>query len=494
MRPFSEAMERNMQVTFIGAGSAVFSATLMADILGREEFKDATFSLMDIDRHALGYAEKLAHNLSKTLGAKARVRATTDRRRALEGSDFVVVTIRAWGDEVIRLDKEIPARYGVRQTVADTVGIGGIFYGLRHMPIILGIARDMEELCPNAWMLNYTNPMAMNTLAVLRGTKAKAVGLCHSVQSTLRRLRLFASLARLSSRETQRLLGRNKYPMHWPHVPDGVREVMNDPKRMIPVDDFFGMSAGINHMSAFVKVEWRNPDTARIEDAYPLIREAARRPEVCWLEPTRFEIFKRLGYYITESSQHLSEYVPHVMRHPEEVKRLGVFAHPPRNMGRDFNLAEYHALLRKIDRGEPVVSPDRKPGDEYASRIIHAIMTNKPTVVNGNIHNRGGAVISNLLPDCCVEVPCLVDRFGIQPIALGELPPQVAAMIRSNVSVQDLAVRAVLEANREHVYHAAMMDPNTAATLPLPKVWTMVDEMLKANRRYLPKGLAGGRR
>lgn len=472
-----------MQVTFIGAGSATFSLHFMSDILAYPEFRGCTFSLMDIDPKALRIATMLAHNVADTLGARIQIRAGTDRRRALEGADFVLVTIRVGGDSLIRLDKEIPRRYGLVQTVADTVGIGGIFYGLRHMPIVVGVARDMEQICPNALLLNYTNPMAMNTLAALRATRIQTVGLCHSVQGTLGRLRLFASLSRLSKREIRSLLGDNKYPICWPYFPPKLRRFMRHSPKMIPSDEWHGMCAGINHLSPFLKLAWRD------QDAYPMIWAAAGRPEITALEPTRFEMLRRLGYFITESSFHLSEYVPHVMRHPEEVRRLRVFQRPPLDKESKRDAIGRDALYRRILRKERLVEPGRPISDEYASRIIHAVVTGRPQVVNGNVHNRGGKVISNLPEDCCVEVPCVVNRFGVQPTTVGDLPPQMAALIRTNISVQDLAVRAVLEENREHVYHAAMMDPNTAATLTLPKIWQLVDELLAVHAKYIPRGL-----
>lgn len=472
-----------MQVTFIGAGSAVFTNNLTADIMSCPALtEDLTISLMDVDAKALRLAEQVVKSIAATLNVNVKVKATTDRRKALAGSDFVIVTIRARGLGALESLRGIPQRYGLQQTVADTVGIGGIFYGLRHMPILLSIARDVEELCPDAWILNYANPMAMNTLALVRGTRAKVVGLCHSVQSTTWRLRLFASLGRLSARASRDLLGSNPYPMHWPHQPPAVEQFMKS-DRMIPEDQWHVEVAGINHFAAFLKLQWQG------QDAYPLLEKAAAREEISRLEPTRFEMFRRLGYFITESSQHLSEYVPYFMHHPDEVRRMMIHKRPGpmKETSHDYR-KEYQRLMRK---GESVIDPGRPAVTiEYAWRIIRSIYTGEPDMINGNVHNRGGQVIPNLPGDCCVEVPCLIDRNGVQPKACAPLPAQLAAILRTNINVQDLAVRAVLEEDRRSVYHAAMMDPNTAATLTLPQIWSLVDELLALFRREIPAGLA----
>jgi len=476
-----------MQVTIIGAGSAQFSRVVMGDILTHERFKEGvTFSLMDVDREALDFGKALARSIAGTLKARVKVRATADRRRALAGSDFVVVTIKSArsGMDLIERDREIALRYGLRQTVADTVGIGGIFYGLRHMPILLDIGRDMEQICPDAVMLNHTNPMAMISLALQRDARIRMVGLCHGVQGTSSRLRLFASLSRLGRKDLRALLGSNRYPMHYPYIPPKLQGFMADPKCMIPAEEWHTLTAGINHMAAFLKLEWRG------QDAYPMIRRAAQHEEIRLLEPTRFDMFDRLGYFFTESSPHMSEYVPHFMRHPGELRRLKVFKRPPQECTESWTRDRLRESLRK---GELVVEPDRVASNEYTSQIIHAMVSDEPIVINGNVHNRGGKLIANLPGDSCVEVPCLVNRSGIQPTTVGELPPQVAAMIRTNISVQDLTVRAVLEENRQHVYHAAMMDPNAAATLTLPKLWCMVDELLEANRGDIPRALSPSR-
>lgn len=428
------------KIAFIGAGSVVFAKNLIGDILLFPELADAHIALMDIDAERLRTAERMTHKVAAAAGAAPRITAHLDRREALEGAGYVINTIQVGGYRPSTvIDFEIPKRHGLRQTIADTVGVGGIMRLLRTYPVLRGITRDMEELCPNAWLLNYTNPMAMNCWALARTTSIRTVGLCHSVQGT--------------AMELARDIG-------------------------VPYGEIVYQAAGINHMSFYLRFERRNG-----EDLYPLIRKVAADGRVPAGNRVRYEMLERLGYFVTESSEHFAEYTPHFIRRdrPELLERF--------NIPLDEYIARCEAMdgfwgnMKTFFEGDdPIVELERS--HEYGAAIIHSIETNTPRVIYGNVRNAG--LITNLLDGCCVEVPCLVDGAGIHPTRIGALPPQLAAIISTNVNVQSLAVEAAVTGKREHVYHAAMLDPHTAAELTLDEIWSLVDELLEAHADMIP--------
>lgn len=433
------------KIVIIGAGSHVFSRRLITDLLSYPELTDSAITLMDIDRERLGLITAYAKRLVEQHGLKAKVEQTTDRRSALEGSDYVIVSIRVGGFEANRLDLEIPARYGVIQGIGDTIGPGGIFYGLRHIPVILDICHDMEDLCSDAMLINYTNPMAMICWAMNDYTRIKNVGLCHSVQGTA------AELARYID---------------------------------VPVEEISYWVAGINHMAWFLELKWRG------EDAYPILREKFKDPSVYnrddahWAgaDIVRVEIFKAFGYFNTESSQHMSEYVPYFRKRPELLRRFKLINPLERfEMIGKSRMRQDEDLRRILDEGH-ILPLDKS--QEYCSHIIHSVETGIPRRINGNVRNDW--LVTNLPYGCCVEVPCLVDKNGIHPCYVGDLPPQCAALNRTNINVQELAVKAAVEKDKTLAFQAALVDPLTSAILTVDDVRNMVDEMFKAEAKYLP--------
>ncbi len=432
------------KVVMIGAGSVEFTRQLTIDILSFPELAATHFALVDVDPERLATAETLVSRLIEQMrGADARLatgataRAYPDRREALRGADYVICMIQVGGLPATLVDFNIPARYGLRQTIADTLGVGGVFRALRTIPAVIAIARDMEDLCPGAPLLNYANPMAMVVLAVSRATAVKAVGLCHSVQGTSRRLAQFAG------------------------VP--FEEV-----------EFFG--AGINHQNWILRLAHKG------RDLYPALWEAMKDPAVYAQEKVRWEIMRRTGYFPTESSEHSAEYVPWFMKSESEIARLDI---PVGEYIRrsEASLTEHEDMKAALARGERL---GLERSHEYAAQIIWSMETGVDGSFYGNVANAGG-LIANLPADSCVEVPCLVNRAGIQPCHVGNLPPQCAAINLTNVSVQQLAVEAALTGNRDRVYQAVMIDPNASATLTLDQIWAMVDELIEAHRGLIPE-------
>ncbi len=442
------------KISLIGAGSVVFTRNLCSDILLTPALQESTISLMDIDAGRLVQARALVQALIDARGLKARVEASTDRREAVRGADYVITTFQQGGLEAYALDIETPRRYGVEQCVGDTLGPGGVFRALRTIPVLIELGRELDELAPDALLLNYVNPMAANCWAYDRATGRPHVGLCHSVQGT------------------SEMLAR------WVDV---------------PYDEVVFRCAGINHQAFFL--EFRRGD----EDLYPRIREAARRPEIYGSEPVRVELMEHFGYFVTESSGHASEYVPYFRKSAKMVDEELV---PRFTNERDawFDFGRTGGYLRHcIARQElaqqdyaALIAGSKQPpmvrSHEYGSLIIEAIETNRPARINGNVANRD--LIPGLPAGCCVEVPCLVDGNGIQPTRVEDYPPQLAALNRTNINVQELIVEAALRGSREAVHHAVMLDPLTAAVCTLPQIHAMVDEMLAEQARWLP-GLAG---
>jgi alpha-galactosidase len=428
-------------IAFLGAGSVVFTRELLADILSFDELRGVTLALHDIDPERLETAEAIARRTAEQLGARPRITTSLDRRVTLDGADFVINAIQVGMHAATVRDFEIPARYGLRQTIGDTLGVGGIFRALRTFPVLEGIARDMRELCPDAWLLNYTNPMAMNVgylAAVAPGLKA--VGLCHSVFWTVHDL--------------CKLVG-------------------------VPLDEVDYSAAGVNHQAWLLRWEHRG------ESLYPRLDERlARDPDL--RRRVRMDMYRRLGYFPTETSEHSSEYVPWYLRHDEEIERLRIPVGDYLRISAD-NVAEYHATRASVLAGEPLdVSRD---ATEYAPQIIHSITTGTLRRVHGNVANRG--LISNLPQGYAVEVPCVVDGMGVRPEHVGDLPVQCAAVNRPFVSVGQLTVGAAVTGDARMVRQAAMVDPNTAATLPVERIWELCDELTAAHGDLIPAALRG---
>jgi len=461
-------------IAFIGAGSTVFAKNLLGDILSFPELADATIRLMDIDPERLETTRLVALRIAKALGAHPTIEATLDRRTALKGAHYVITMFQVGGYRPATvIDFEIPKKYGLRQTIADTLGIGGIMRALRTIPVLLDLCRDMEELCPNATLLNYVNPMAMNMWGVNRGSFIKNVGLCHSVQGTSEQL----------ARDLQ-----------------------------MPADEINYICAGINHMAFYLKFERKTQDG--VEDLYPRLRQVVAEGRVPDWNRVRYEMFTRLGYFVTESSEHFSEYTPWFIKRdrPDLIEKFnvpideylrrcevqlagwevtkGIVENPQLPVDLELLRAKLKAAgatdMELMWSGRMAESFDHvAQSHEYGSYIIHSLETGVPRVVYGNVANHG--LIDNLPAGCTVEVPVLVDKSGMQPTRIGSLPPQLAAVIQTNVNVQALTVEAAITGKREYIYHAAMMDPHTAAELDLDQIWHMVDDLIEAHGSMLPK-------
>jgi alpha-galactosidase len=456
------------KITFIGAGSTVFAKNLLGDILSYPELADSTISLHDIDPERLRTSEIVAHKIADALGVAPVIEATLDRRQSLAGADYAIAMFQVGGYRPSTvIDFEIPKKYGLRQTIADTLGIGGIMRGLRTIPVLLDMARDMEELCPDVTFLQYVNPMAINMWALDRASGIHSVGLCHSV----------------------------------PHTAGELAADIG-----APLEEIDYLVAGINHMAFYLKFE-RNG-----EDLYPAIRQVLAEGRMPSTNRVRYKLLEKFGYFVTESSEHLSEYVPWFIKRgrPDLVEQFNI---PLDEYIRrcEFQIAGWEALrhvfeqegvrFRVVREGDEVeeVRTDGSERDmarllgqllqikrsvEYGSQIIYAMETGRPAVIYGNVGNHG--LIDNLPAGCCVEVPCLVDRQGIQPTRIGSLPPHLAALMQTNINVQALTVEAALTGKREHIYHAAMLDPHTAAELDLDQITALVDDLIEAHGEWLP--------
>jgi len=461
------------KITMIGAGSTVFAKNLLGDILSYPELAESNIVLHDIDEERLRTTEILANYLAGTLGVHPRVVATTDRKRALDGADYAISMFQIGGYKPgTVIDFEIPKKYGLRQTIADTLGIGGIMRALRTIPVLLEMCQDMQEVCPDVTFLNYVNPMAMLCWAMNRATPIKNVGLCHSVQGTAEQL---------------------------------AQDIG------VPIEEVNYLCAGINHMAFYLRFERKDGD-GTVEDLYPRLQQVVKDGRVPDWNRVRYEMLKRLGYFVTESSEHFSEYTPYFIKRdrPDLIEKFNV---PLDEYMRrcEYQIAGWELMKTELENPgtftpeslrQAVLSmgldagfADQVAGElerfkqptrshEYGSLIIHSLETGQPRVVYGNVANRG--LIDNLPDGCTVEVPCLVDKNGIQPTRIGSLPPQLAAIIQTNVNVQALSVEAALTGKREHVYHAAMLDPHTAAELDLDQIWALVDDLIDAHGDWLP--------
>ncbi|GLQ55220.1 alpha-glucosidase/alpha-galactosidase [Devosia nitrariae] len=450
----------NPRITFIGAGSTVFMKNIIGDVLQRPALSGATIALMDINPQRLEESAIVAGKLASTLGVPAKVETYTDQKKALTGADFVVVAFQIGGYEPATVtDFEVPKKFGLRQTIADTLGVGGIMRGLRTVPHLWKICEDMLEVCPEAIMLQYVNPMAINTWAIAeKYPTIKQVGLCHSVQGTASEL----------ARDLD-----------------------------IPYSEIRYRAAGINHMAFYLKFEHRQPDGS-YRDLYPdLVRayREGRAPKPSSWNPrcpnkVRYEMLTRLGYFVTESSEHFAEYTPYFIKEGREdlIEKFGVplDEYPKRCVEQ---IARWKSQAEEYRNADTI---EVKESHEYASSIMNSVWTGEPSVIYGNVRNNG--CITSLPDNCAAEVPCLVDASGIQPTYIGDLPPQLTALIRTNVNVQELTVAALMTENREHIYHAAMMDPHTAAELDLDQIWNLVDDLIEAHGDWLPEWARGSRR
>lgn len=426
------------KITFIGAGSTVFAKNLLGDLFSFPELGNTTISLHDIDPERLRTTEIVAHKLAKQLNVNPVIQATTDRRQALEGADYAINMIQVGGYKPATvIDFEIPKKYGLRQTIGDTLGIGGIMRGLRTIPVLLKMAKDMEELCPEVLHLNYVNPMAINCWALNKASSIKTIGLCHSVPFT-------------------------------------AMQIAWDIKT--PVDEINYLVAGINHMAFYLKLEKDG------KDLYPLIRKVIDEDRIPQWNRVRYDMFDRLGYFVTESSEHLSEYVPWFIKQnrPDLIERYNIPL--DEYLTRCENqIAEWETMRVQLEAGDSVIEFQKSV--EYGSLIIHSLETGVPRTIYGNVPNSG--LIDNLPADSIVEVPCLVDKNGVQPTHIGSLPPHLAALIQTNINVQALTVEAALTGRRDYIYHAAMLDPHTGAELDLDQIWSLVDDLIEAHADWV---------
>jgi alpha-galactosidase len=455
-------MAKNPKIAFIGAGSTVFMKNIIGDALQHSALAGATVALMDIDPQRLAESELVARKMVASLGVKAKVEAHADRRRALEGADFVVVAFQIGGYEPATvIDFEVPKRFGLRQTIADTLGVGGIMRGLRTVPHLWQVCADMVEVCPNAIMLQYVNPMAINTWAIAAKYPAiRQVGLCHSVQGTA-----------------------------W--------ELARDLD--IPVSEIRYRAAGINHMAFYLNFEHRQPDGS-YRDLYPALRQGyleGRFPKPShWNarcpNKVRYEMMMRLGHFVTESSEHFAEYTPWFIKRdrPDLIEKFGIplDEYPKRCVEQVERWKSQAQEFRDADRIEVEKS------NEYAATIMNSVVTGEPAVIYGNVANHG--LIAQLPRGCAVEVPCLVDDNGLQPTAVNDIAPQLIALMRTNINVQELTVAALIEEKRDHIHHAAMLDPHTAAELDLQQIHDLVEALIAAHGDWLPQWArnSGGRK
>ncbi len=428
------------KITFLGAGSTVFAKNVLGDTMLTPALQGFELALFDIDMQRLKDSEMMLNNLKRTTGSTCVIKAYADRKEALRGAKYVVNAIQVGGyDPCTITDFEIPKKYGLRQTIADTVGIGGIFRNLRTIPVMLDFAKDMREVCPDAWFLNYTNPMAVLTNVMNTYGGVKTVGLCHSVQACI------------------------------PHLFDNLG---------IEKEGVQAKIAGINHMAWLLEV------TKDGVDLYPEIkRRAAEKQKEKHHDMVRLEMMLKFGYYITESSEHNAEYHPYFIKrnYPELIERFNIpLDEYPR---RCVNQIARWTKMRDELVNDTNLTHERS--HEYASYIFEAMETGVPFKIGGNVMNTG--LITNLPREACVEVPCLVDRSGVTPTYVGDLPPQCAALNRTNINTQLLTIEAAITGKKDHIYHAAMLDPHTSAELSMDDIIAMCDDLIEAHGDWLPK-------
>jgi len=460
-------MSTRRKITFIGAGSVVFARNILSDIYTYSELKDTNISLMDIDKERLEVARVMAEELKTESGSSAKIETYTDLELALKGSNYVINTVQIGGKESTYIDFDIPEKYGLKQTIADTHGIGGIMRFLRTAPFLKELCETMEKVCPNALLLNFTNPMSMCMWYINSISKIKNIGLCHSIPNTIREMCKYIN---------------------------------------VPFDEVNYKVAGINHMAWVLNFK-RNG-----EDLYPKLREAMNIKEIWEKDPVRFEVMRHFSYFVTESSEHMAEYVPYFLKDEKLIKKLNI---PIREYVRRLELNEkvyeankaYYLEGKKDmkDVGEKMRidyysrqgknvseltenSTKPKRSNEYAVQIIHALKTletSDNTIVYGIVPNRG--MIANLPYECMVEIPINVDKNGLQPVYVGELPPQLASLNIMNINVQNMAVKAALTKDRDYIHYAALIDPLASSILSMDQTHDMVEELIVAHKRHLPE-------
>ncbi|EPR13799.1 alpha-glucosidase/alpha-galactosidase [Ruminiclostridium papyrosolvens] len=438
-----------VKITFMGAGSTVFAKNVLGDSMCTEALADGEIRLYDIAGDRLKESQIMLEAINRNVN-KGRAKIKTylgveNRKEALRGADFVINAIQVGGyDPCTIIDFEIPKKYGLRQTIADTLGIGGIMRTLRTIPVMEDFARDMEEVCPNAWFLNYTNPMAMLSGYMQRYTGIKTVGLCHSVQ--------------ICSQDLLKSLG--------------MEDRLEERKELI---------AGINHMGWLLEICDKNGN-----DLYPEIKRRAKEKNQNekHYDMVRYEYIEKLGYYCTESSEHNAEYNPYFIKssYPELIDKFNIplDEYPRRCI---YQIEEWNQRRDELMSNQAL---NHTRSSEYASYIMEAIVTNKPYKIGGNVINKGG-LIENLPHEACVEVPCMVDGMGVNPCRVGRLPIQLAAMNMTNINVQLITIEAAVTRKKEHIYHAAMLDPHTGAEMTLDNIVKMVDELIEAHGNWLPE-------
>jgi alpha-galactosidase len=458
------------KIVFLGAGSTVFAKNLLTDILSFPELAESTIVLHDIDPERLETTRRVGELIVDQLGVHPIIEAEMDRRAALDGADYAIGMFQVGGyDPGTIIDFSIPKQFGLRQTIGDTLGVGGIMRALRTIPVYLEMCRDMEELCPDVFLLNYVNPMAMVTWAINNATTIRSVGLCHSVQGTAQHLAKILQ---------------------------------------IPIEEINYLCAGINHMAFYLRFEREG------QSLYPLLHKVIEEGRVPDGDRVRFEMLKRLGYFVTESSEHFAEYTPWFIKRerPDLIEKFNI---PLDEYLRrcKVQIAGWEIAKEKIEDPNLELDPVKfqqhlqaagasefdlreiwqmlegsesmSISHEYGAYIIHSIETGQPRVVYGNVMNEG--LIDNLPRESCVEVPCLVDKNGLQPTRIGILPPHLAALMQTNINVQALTVQAALTHQRQYIYHAAILDPHTAAELDLAQIWELVDALLAAHSDWLPE-------
>lgn len=432
------------KICLIGAGSTVFAQNILGDVLSSQNGDGYVISLFDIDPQRLKTSEIVTRRICASLHlSNVTVEATLERRKALQGADFVILMMQVGGYKPATVtDFAIPKKYGLRQTIADTLGIGGIFRGLRTIPVLEAICRDMQDVCPKALLMQYVNPMAINCWAIKDlAPEIQTVGLCHSVQHTA------AHLAKC--------LGEDVANVNY-------------------------VSAGINHVAFFLKYEKIHADGRR-EDLYPKLKALAAG-KIPADDRVRFDVLKRLGHFVTESSEHFSEYTSWYIKRdrPDLVERFNIPL--DEYISRcETQIGEWNVLRKDLEGGKPI---EVCRSQEYAAGIIHAAVSGTPALVYGNVPNNG--LIENLPDECIVEVPCHVDRNGVQPMRIGRVPTQLAAVMNLSISVQHLTVEAALTKKRERIYQAALLDPHTAAELSPDQIWNLVDDLIEAHGDLLP--------
>lgn len=434
------------KIVMMGAGSTVFARNILGDCMATPSLADCEIALYDIDGKRLNESEVIINAINEGLGGRAKIRGylgVKNRKDALRGADFVVNAIQVGlYDPCTIIDFEVPKKYGLRQTIADTLGIGGIMRGLRSIPVLEDFARDMEDVCPDGWFLNYVNPMSILTGFLLRYTGVKTVGLCHSVQAC----------------------------SYWLFKELGMEDKLDGRRELI---------AGINHMGWLLDARDKNGT-----DLYPEIKRRVNAITEKHHDMVRYDYIKKFGHYCTESSEHNAEYSPWYIksRYPELIEKFNIplDEYPRRCVSQIENWAKDFAELSVSAKAAP-----HARSQEYASYIMEALVTGTPFKIGGNVLNTGG-LIENLPREACVEVPCMVDNYGVNPCYVGGLPVQLAAMNMTHVNVHLLTIEAAVTRKREHIYHAALLDPHTAAELSADDICKMVDDLIEAHGDWLP--------